>query len=33
MARRVIEGAEEGQKIAEKATLGEPELIKLVAGQ
>ena len=33
MARRVAEGAEEGQEIAEKAALGEPELMKSVAGQ
>lgn len=32
MARRVVEGAEEGQEIAEKAALGEPELTKSVAG-
>jgi hypothetical protein len=33
MAQRVVEGAEDGQEIAEKEALGEPELTKLVAGQ
>jgi len=32
MARRVVESAEEGQEIAERAALGEPELTKSVAG-
>jgi hypothetical protein len=33
MPRRVVEDAKEGQEIAEKAALGEPELTKSVAGQ
>ena len=33
MARRVVESAEEGQEIAEKAALVEPELTRSATGQ